>query len=63
MTDVNISTGRVLRYGVVIGLIIISIGMAAEFVSEDAGMPILEAGIATIIFTHTSYCRVRFIIR
>ena len=51
MTDVNVSTGRALRYGVLIGLIVLAIGLITESFSHDTGMQILKAGMAAIIFT------------
>ena len=47
----NTATGRTLRYGVIIGLLILAAGMLTMSVSEDTGMGILKMGIAVIIFT------------
>ena len=51
MIDVNISTGRTLRYGVLIGLFVVTVGLIAEAFAHDTGMDILKVGIAVIIFT------------
>lgn len=51
MMDMNIATGRTLRYGVVIGLAILLIGLLTEAFSHDSGMSIIWVGLAVIIFT------------
>lgn len=51
MIDVSASTGRTLRYGVLIGLAILVAGLIAEIIAHDTGISIITAGIAVIIFT------------
>ena len=51
MIDVSVSTGRTLRYGVLLGLGILVVGLIAEMISHDTGMTMITAGIAVIIFT------------
>ena len=51
MMDMNIATGRTLRYGVVIGLAILLIGLLTEAFLQDAGMSVIRVGLAVIIFT------------
>ena len=51
MIDVSVSTGRTLRYGVLIGLAILVAGLIAEIIAYDMGISIITAGIAVIIFT------------
>ena len=54
MTDVNISTGRALRYGIILGLAVLAVGIITGFFSQDASMSVMTAGIAVIIFTPMS---------
>ena len=49
--DVNTSTGRTLRYGVICGLVIVMVGRVAQLFSEDTGLSLIRVGIAVIIFT------------
>ena len=49
--DVNTSTGRTLRYGVICGLVIVMVGLVAQLFSEDTGLSLIRVGIAVIIFT------------
>ena len=51
MIDVNASTGRTLRYGVMIGLAILAAGIITGLLSQDTSLSIMKAGIAVIIFT------------
>ena len=51
MTDVNVSTGRTLRYGVILGLAILVVGLLISAVSQDLSTDIMTVGIAVIIFT------------
>ena len=51
MIELNVSTGRVLRYGITIGLMILVAGMIASAMSADISDSILKAGIAVVIFT------------
>ena len=51
MIELNVSTGRVLRYGITIGLLILVAGMIASAMSVDISGSILKAGIAVVIFT------------
>ena len=51
MIDVNTSTGKTLRYGVICGLIILIVGLVAQLFSDETGLSIIRAGIAVIIFT------------
>ena len=51
MTDVNVSTGRTLRYGVILGLAILVAGLLISAVSQDLSTDIMTVGIAVIIFT------------
>ena len=51
MTDVNILTGRALRYGIILGLAVLAVGIITGFFSQDASMSVMTAGIAVIIFT------------
>ena len=49
--DVNIATGRTLRFGVVIGLATLLAGLLTEAFSHDAGISVIRVGLAVIIFT------------
>ena len=51
MIDVSVSTGRTLRYGVILGLAVLTVGLIIEIISHDTGMSVITAGIAVIIFT------------
>ncbi|MBP5394828.1 MAG: hypothetical protein J6Y18_02845 [Candidatus Methanomethylophilaceae archaeon] len=51
MIELNVTTGRVLRYGITVGLVILLIGMVASAMSADVSDSILKAGIAVVIFT------------
>ena len=51
MMDMNIATGRTLRYGVMIGLAILMAGLLIEAISYDVGMSFISVGLAAIIFT------------
>ena len=51
MIELNITTGRVLRYGITVGLMILLVGMIASAMSSDISEIILKAGIAVVIFT------------
>ena len=51
MIELNVTTGRVLRYGILTGLAILLIGMIAMAFDGDIGETILTAGMAVVIFT------------
>ncbi len=51
MIELNVTTGKVLRYGITVGLAILLIGLIASAVSADVSDSILKAGIAVVIFT------------
>ena len=51
MIELNVTTGRVLRYGILTGLAILLIGMIAMAFDGDIGEMILTAGMAVVIFT------------
>lgn len=51
MIELNVTTGKVLRYGITVGLIILLIGLVASAMSADVSDSILKAGIAVVIFT------------
>ena len=51
MIELNVTTGRVLRYGIIVGLAILLAGLIATAFSADIGETILKAGIAVVIFT------------
>ncbi len=51
MIELNVTTGRVLRYGITIGLVILLVGLIASAMSADVSDSILKAGIAVVIFT------------
>ena len=51
MIELNITTGRVLRYGITVGLMVLLAGMIASAMSSDISEIILKAGIAVVIFT------------
>ena len=51
MIELNVTTGRVLRYGVTVGLAILLIGLIASALSADFSETVLKAGIAVVIFT------------
>ena len=51
MIELNVTTGKVLRYGITVGLAILLIGLVASAMSADVSESILKAGIAVVIFT------------
>ena len=51
MIELNVTTGKVLRYGITVGLAILLIGLIASAMSADISDSILKAGIAVVIFT------------
>ncbi len=51
MIELNVTTGKVLRYGITVGLIILLVGLIASAMSADVSDSILKAGIAVVIFT------------
>ena len=51
MIELNVTTGRVLRYGITIGLVILLVGLIGSAMSADVSDSILRAGIAVVIFT------------
>ena len=51
MIELNVTTGKVLRYGITIGLVILLAGMIASAMSADVSDTILKAGIAVVVFT------------
>ena len=51
MIELNVTTGKVLRYGITVGLAILLIGLVASAMSADVSDSILKAGIAVVIFT------------
>jgi len=51
MIELNVTTGKVLRYGITIGLAILLVGLIASAMSADVSDSILKAGIAVVIFT------------
>ena len=51
MIELNVTTGRVLRYGITVGLAILLVGLIASAMSADVSDSILKAGIAVVIFT------------
>ena len=51
MIELNVTTGRVLRYGILTGLAILLAGMIATAFDGDIGNRILTAGMAVVIFT------------
>ncbi len=51
MIELNVTTGKVLRYGITVGLAILLIGLIASAMSADVSDSILKAGIAVVIFT------------
>ena len=51
MIELNVTTGKVLRYGITVGLAILLIGLVSSAMSADVSDSILKAGIAVVIFT------------
>jgi uncharacterized membrane protein len=51
MIELNVTTGKVLRYGITVGLAILLIGLIASAMPADVSDSILKAGIAVVIFT------------
>lgn len=50
MIELNSSTGRMLRYGISVGIAVLLIGLIATAFSDDVGEMILWAGVAVVIF-------------
>lgn len=50
MIELNSSTGRMLRYGISVGIAVLLIGLIATAFSDDVGERILWAGVAVVIF-------------
>jgi uncharacterized membrane protein len=51
MIELNVTTGKVLRYGITVGLVILLVGLVTSAMSADVSDSILKAGIAVVIFT------------
>ena len=51
MIELNVTTGKVLRYGITVGLVILLMGLVTSAISADVSDSILKAGIAVVIFT------------
>lgn len=50
MIELNSSTGRVLRYGITVGIAVLLVGMLASIFSEDVSGTILWVGVGIVIF-------------
>ena len=50
MIELNSSTGRMLRYGISVGIAVLLVGLIATAFSDDVGEKILWAGVAVVIF-------------
>ena len=50
MIELNSSTGRMLRYGISVGIAVLLVGLVTTAFSDDVGEMILWAGVAVVIF-------------
>ncbi len=50
MIELNSSTGRVLRYGITVGVAVLLIGLVASAFSEDVSERIMWVGVGIVIF-------------